>query len=152
VVGVDALLYRRVVRTDRIRAYVSERATWNGADAARRALALARPFVESPMETRLRLIAVLDGLPHPEVQYDVFDPDGRVVARLDLAYPRHRVALEYDGDHHRERDTFRRDAVRLNRLHLLGWVVLRFTADDVLRNPARTVAQIRAALSRSLAA
>ena len=42
----------------------------------------------------------------------------------------------------------RHDAVRLNRLRLLGWTVLRFTADDVLRNPDRMVAQVRAALKR----
>jgi hypothetical protein len=147
VVGVDALLYRGVVRPDRLSAYASEHATWSGARAALRAISLARPFVESPMETRLRLIPVLGGLPEPVVQYDVFDRDHRVVARLDLAYPEKRLALEYDGDHHRERDTFRRDAVRLNRLHLMGWTVLRFTADDVLRHPARVLAVVRASLS-----
>jgi hypothetical protein len=147
VVGLDALFFRQVVRPDRLRAYVTEHARWNRSGAARRALTLARPFVESPMETRLRLIAVLGGLPEPLVQYDVFDRDGRLVARLDLAYPKRRLALEYDGDHHRERDTFRRDAVRLNRLTLLGWTVLRFTADDVLRNPGKTLTVMRAALS-----
>jgi hypothetical protein len=35
------------------------------------------------------------------------------VARLDLAYPKRRVGIEYDGDHHRDRATFRHDAVRL---------------------------------------
>jgi hypothetical protein len=147
VVGLDALLYQRVVRPESLRAYIEQHAVWNGAGAARRALALARPFVESVMETRLRLAVVLDDLPEPTVQYEVFDPAGRPVGRLDLAYPKFRVGLEYDGEHHRERDTFQRDAVRLNRLHLLGWRVLRFTADDVLRNPDRMLAQIRAALS-----
>ena len=42
---------------------------------------------------------------------------------------------------------FQHDAVRLNRLRLLDWTVLRFTADDVLRNPDRMLAQIRAALN-----
>jgi very-short-patch-repair endonuclease len=40
------------------------------------------------------------------------------------------------------------DAARHNRLRLLGWTVLRFTADDVLRNPARVVNQVRAAISK----
>ena len=142
VVGVDALLYRRVVRPDALACYIEEHATWNRVGAARRALRLARTDVESPMESRLRVTVVLGGLPEPVVQYEVFD-GGRFVARLDLAYPEYRVGLEYDGDHHRERDTFQRDAVRLNRLHLLGWTVLRFTADDVLRNPGRMLAQIR---------
>ncbi|GAA0900082.1 hypothetical protein GCM10009557_76190 [Virgisporangium ochraceum] len=147
VVGVDALLKVRAVHPAALADYIEEHAGWQGTNAARRAVALARPYVESPMETRLRLIPVLGGLPEPVVQYEVYDGVGHLVARLDLAYPEHRLGLEYDGDHHRERDTFRRDAVRLNRLNLLGWTVLRFTADDVLRNPDRTLAHIRAALA-----
>jgi hypothetical protein len=147
VVGVDALLAQCLVRSADVRAYIEDRATWNGAGAARRALQLARPFVESPMESRLRLAVVLGGLPEPVVQYEVVNRDGVFVARLDLAYPQRRVGLEYDGDHHRDRTTFQRDAVRLNQLHLLGWTVLRFTADDVLRNPDRMLAQIRDALA-----
>jgi very-short-patch-repair endonuclease len=69
---------------------------------------------------------------------------GHFLARLDLAYPARRLGLEYDGDHHRDRVTFQRDIRRLNRLRLLGWTVLRFTADDVLRNPDRVVAYVRA--------
>jgi hypothetical protein len=147
VIGMDALLHQRVVKPDALHAYIEEHAGWQGINAARRALGLARPLVESPMETRLRLTVMAGGLPEPSVQHEVFDHGGHLVARLDLAYPGQRVALEYDGDHHRERDTFQRDAVRLNRLHLMGWTVLRFTADDVLRNPDRMLAQIRTALS-----
>jgi hypothetical protein len=147
VVGLDAMLFRRAVKPDALRAYLDAHAGWTGVRAAAAALALARQDVESPMETRLRLAIVLAGLPEPMVQYDVLTPGGRFVARLDLAYPKRRVGLEYDGDHHRDRDTFRFDAVRLNRLRLLDWSVLRFTADDVLRNPDRMLAQIRAALN-----
>lgn len=146
VTALDALLFQRVVSTEALAAYVDSHAGWTGVRAARQALELARPFVESPMETRVRLDIVLSGLPEPAVQYEVWDPNGHFVARLDLAYPARRVGLEYDGDHHRERATFRHDAVRLNRLKLLGWTVLRFTADDVLHNPGRMLAQIRAAL------
>jgi hypothetical protein len=147
VVGLDALLFRRVITPDKLLTYLAGRPRWTGVRAARAALDLARVDVESPMETRLRLAIVHGGLPEPIVQYDVLSPRGRFVARLDLAYPKQRVGLEYDGDHHRERTTFQQDAVRLNRLRLLDWTVLRFTADDVLRNPDRMLAQIRAALN-----
>ena len=147
VIGLDALLFRRVVTEDALRAYLARHPRWAGVRAAARALALARVDVESPMETRLRLGIVLSGLPEPVVQYDVLDRRGHFVARLDLAYPKKRVGLEYDGDHHRDKATFRHDAVRLNRLRLLDWTVLRFTADDVLRNPDRMLAQIRAVLN-----
>jgi hypothetical protein len=112
----------------------------------RQCASLARPHVESPMETRMRLRLITDGLPEPTIQHTVLDHRGLFVARLDLAYERLRIGLEYDGDHHRERDTFRYDAARLNRLRLLGWTILRFTAADVLRFPERMIAQVRAAL------
>jgi very-short-patch-repair endonuclease len=35
---------------------------------------------------------------------------------------------------------------RLNALRAAGWLVLRFTADDVLRQPDRTARQIAAAI------
>ena len=98
------------------------------------------------MESRTRLCIVGAGLPEPAIQYTVVDGSGRFVARLDLAYERLRIGIEYEGDHHRERDTFRHDAARLNRLHLLGWTILRFTAADVLRFPERLIAQVRDAL------
>ena len=92
---------------------------------------------------------MLAGLSGPLVQFDVLDRAGRFVARVDLPYPELRLAIEYDGDHHRERGTFRRDVARLDALRLCGWTVLRFTADDVLRHPARVVAQVRACLIAS---
>jgi len=93
----------------------------------------------------VRLVVVRAGLPEPTTQHTVLDRDGGFVGRLDLAYEKERVGLEYDGDHHRERETFRRDAARLNRLRLAGWTVLRFTADD-LRHPSRLAHQVREAL------
>jgi hypothetical protein len=148
VVALDALLYQRTVRD--LRAVAAERAGSRGWRRFETAAGLARPDVESPMESRTRLILVLGGLPEPSVQCVVRDRAGTVVARLDLAYEALRIGIEYDGDHHRDRDTFRRDAVRQNRLRLLGWTVLRFTADDVLRNPARVLAQVCAAISTSI--
>ncbi len=88
------------------------------------------------METRTRLVIVDSGLPRPVAQYVIRDSEGRFIARVDLAYPVERVALEYEGDHHRERATFRRDIARVNALTTLGWIVIRVTADDIYRNPS----------------
>jgi very-short-patch-repair endonuclease len=140
VVGLDALLRRSATHLDQVRAHLKTKPGWPGVKNAITALALANPLAESPMETRLRLILVDAGLPCPAVQHRV----GRY--RLDLAYPKLKVAIEYDGDHHRDRVTFRRDVARLNALRAAGWTVLRFTADDVLRNPTRIIAQVTAVL------
>jgi len=145
VVALDALLHQRVIKPDALRAIADERLGRPGVLAFRAAAALARTGAESPMETRLRLLLVAGGLPEPVLQHEVFGGDGWLIARLDLAYRDLRLGLEYDGDHHRDREVFRRDAVRLNRLRLRGWTVLRFTADDVLRHPERVVEQVRVA-------
>jgi hypothetical protein len=113
------LLYRRAVTVEALADFVGRHRNFNGVRRAQRAIALARPDVESPMESRVRVRLVLAGLPEPAVQHDVYDRAGGFVARLDLAYPWAGVGAEYDGDHHRERVTFQRDAVRLNRLRLL---------------------------------
>jgi very-short-patch-repair endonuclease len=146
VIGVDALLNTGHLSLPALIRYAEERRGWTGAERARRVLGLAVPGAESPMETRLRLILRLAGLPSPAVQY----PVRAAGARLDLAYPQIKLAIEYDGDHHRERGQFQRDVARLNRLRLLGWTVLRFTADDVLRHPDRVVEQVKAALGPHL--
>ncbi|MEU5948285.1 DUF559 domain-containing protein [Micromonospora sp. NPDC047465] len=129
-----------------LRAYADARPGWPGLPLLREVLALAEPLAESPMETRLRLLLLDAGLPPATAQHDVRDAAGRFVGRVDLAWPGLRVAVEYDGDHHRERTHFRQDVARLNALRAVGWVVLRFTADDVLRHPDRTVALVAQAL------
>jgi len=146
VLGVDALLTARLVTLDDLDNYLPATIGRPGRSRLLAVRDLASPGAESPMETRTRLIIVTDGLPPPVLQHQVYDQDGRFIARLDLAYPEWMIGIEYDGDHHRERDVFRRDAERLNQLQLAGWRILRFTADDVLRHPRRLVARIRALL------
>lgn len=71
---------------------------------------------------------------------------------VDALWPQERVVVEADGWRwHLDRTSFARDREKANRLQLAGYVVLRFTHDDVVRRPARTAAAIRAALdARSL--
>lgn len=41
------------------------------------------------------------------------------------------VAVEYDGQHHREDDkTYRKDIIRLEYLASVGWTVVRVVKDD----------------------
>ncbi len=55
---------------------------------ARRVVRYVREGVDSPMETRLRLLLVLAGLPEPKVNHLIRDEWGAVLRRLDLATPR----------------------------------------------------------------
>jgi hypothetical protein len=120
-----------------------------GCRQLRRAVELADPLAESAMETRLRLVLVLGGLPPPVCQYRVRDGSGHVLARVDMAYPRARLALEYDGRHHFDDLNSRRDRHRDLLLDELGWHTMRFTEDDVLVTPADTLRRVAARLNRS---
>ncbi|MHB1613327.1 MAG: DUF559 domain-containing protein [Actinomycetes bacterium] len=113
---------------------------------ARRALSLVRTGVRSPMETRTRLVLVLGGLPCPEINVDLRDEFGQFLACVDLFYRPARVVLEYEGDHHRDRETFRYDLARRNLLTRHGYRVLHVVDRDVFVQPHRLVDETRLAL------
>ncbi|EZP26083.1 DUF559 domain-containing protein [Microbacterium oleivorans] len=97
-----------------------------GQAALEAALSDVRVGAESPAETRLRLVLCAAGLPEPALNLTLRAPDGRFVARLDLAYERSRVAVEYDGRQHAEdRAQFERDADRWHDIRAQGWVLVR---------------------------
>jgi Protein of unknown function (DUF559) len=148
VVALDAMLRQAKLSPAALLSYLTDHAWWPGVASARSAFSLADGLAESPMETRMRLVIVESDLPMPVAQFRIFSGK-RFVARVDFAYEQYKLALEYDGDYHRERTTFRFDMERQREMFHLGWRVLRFNADDVLRFPDRMLAEIRAALRRS---
>ena len=129
VVYIDAMLSWRLVRRNDLVAYGEARANTRGVRAFERAVALADPGAESPQESRLRARLVLAGVPRPVTQY-VIERAGAFVARVDLAWPDCRVAVEYDGVWHAGSDEqIHHDRQRLNELVATGeWVVLHVTA------------------------
>jgi hypothetical protein len=110
-------------------------------------LLLADARSGSPMESVLRWLVHEAGLPRPVLQHVVTTGAGEPVGEVDLAWPRQRVLVEFDGDLHRDRRTFVDDLRRQNGLVLAGWIVLRFSSADVLRRPAWVIATIRTALA-----
>ncbi|ORM32829.1 DUF559 domain-containing protein [Williamsia sp. 1135] len=103
------------------------------------ALKLADPLSESPWETRVRLILVDEDFHGFVLQYEVMC--GRY--RLDAAWPHLKVAVEYDGEHHRSAQQHAHDLERWNRLRAEGWVVVTVTASNIRRGRDEFVAQLR---------
>lgn len=125
----------------------ADRSSGRGARLARRAARLVRPGVDSPQETRLRLLLVLAGLPEPEVNIILRDSDGGWVYRLDLGYQQHLVAVEYDGRQHAEsRAQWTKDIARREALEGRGWRMIVVLGDDLFIHPDRTIARVAAAL------
>jgi very-short-patch-repair endonuclease len=145
VVVADAALHSGKLRPDELRSWAVSRVGYRGIQNLRRVLTLVDAAAESPMESRLRTLLVLAGLPRPRAQIAIHDRWGRFVGRPDLYYERERLGIEYDGGVHR--DALAEDNRRQNRLLNAGVRLLRFTAGDVLRNPDFVVSQVRAMLN-----
>lgn len=143
VVVADALTHLGRTTTAELRTYFAGQHRLRNLRIGAALLDDVEPLAESPMESRTRLAIVQAGLPRPLAQYDVRAPSGVFVARVDLAYPDLRIAIEYDGAWHwkqRRDDDRRRDALRA-----LGWTVLVYSADDVYGSPDRIASDVAAA-------
>lgn len=141
----DAALHRRMVGKGQLHLWIDAHRGFRGIGVLRQALVLADHRAESPMETRLRLLFVLAGLPRPSVQVRLYDSRALLLARPDLYYPIHRLAIEYDGATHRH--SLAADNRRQNRLLEAGYRLLRFAAEDVLTTPQETVRTVCRALA-----
>lgn len=117
-----------------------------GARVARQALALVREGAESRRETLLRLVLLSASLPAPELNVEVVDAAG-LIGRIDLLYPRWKVAVEYEGDHHRtDRAQWDRDLLRYERLVAAGWTPVRIAGTSFDGDPVACADRVRRAL------
>ena len=102
---------------------------------------------QSPRETWLRLLLVRAGFPRPHTQIPVFDDFGRARYFLDMGWEDVMIAVEYDGDHHRDRTVFGSDIVRSEFIAYRGWTHIRVVAGT---HPADIVNRVRRAWSSSV--
>ena len=145
VVVLDRMRALGLVTADALGDEVERRAGWRGVRAARRAVELSADGVQSPQETRLRLLWVATGLPVPRCNAVLREPDGRFVARVDLLDPVSGLVGEYDGSTHASAARRSADARRQERLEALGLVVVRASAADLATPTARARWQARLA-------
>jgi hypothetical protein len=147
VIRLDALRHATNVTRDEVMALADRHSGARGSVQLRDALALSDAGSESPQETRTRLLLVATGLPHPNTQIEVRDSAGRFVARVDMGWPKHKVAVEFDGAQHwtdpRQRS---RDIDRIAELNALGWIVVRVSGEMLRDRPSVVVQRVRAAL------
>lgn len=113
----------------------------------RRALSRARTGASSRPETHMRLIGIDAGLPEPELDYDIVVDEG-FIACNDMAYPHLKLAFEYDGAMHRDKDRFVHDIDRSTRMHDVGWEDLHLATPHVLGDPSEGARRMVAAYKR----
>jgi very-short-patch-repair endonuclease len=139
--ALDVLLRRCLVNERELRA-AADSLAGRGCRRAREAVELADPRAESQPESALRVVLALAGI-GTIPQFTVRTAEGRFVARVDLALPELKLAIEYDGAWHGEALQLSKDRRRMNALTAAGWTVLYVTAAD-MRDPVALVAKVRA--------
>ncbi len=124
--AVDDVLCRRLVSLDELRRRAGSKAlravleAWNGD---------ALPAGVAEMRVVRELLAA--GLPQPVRQHEI-RVAGELAARVDLAYPDQRLAIELDGFRwHAGRGPFRSDRRRRNRIEAAGWRLLQTAPEDI---------------------
>ncbi|WP_285249932.1 hypothetical protein [Pseudarthrobacter sp. fls2-241-R2A-168] len=113
-----------------LRLLIRQHPNMKGVEKARLALDEMRVGSDSFPETFLRL-AILDAhLPEPELQLRL-DPDDPRSPATDLGYRKYRIAVQYDGEHHRSREQQSRDNRRDEFFINAGWSYFKPNADDL---------------------
>ncbi|MEE6136714.1 DUF559 domain-containing protein [Mycobacterium sp. 050128] len=143
VAGIDALAKAAEVKAADVELLARRYAGRRGIARARRAADLFDAGAQSPKESWLRVVLIEAGLPRPQTQIPVLDEFGGVFAYLDLGWEHIKVAVEYDGEQHRnDRRQYTWDIRRQERLERRGWIVVRVVAGD---RPGDIVRRVRSA-------
>lgn len=147
--GLDAFRRLHGLRPDELNAMAQDRFRGRrGVIQARNLISHSDPRAESIRESWVRITIIDAGLPVPDVQVWI-TVDGVPTYRLDLAYPRKRIAVEYDGfePHEATEELIRQTEERRAWLRAHGWTVI------VVRNGEftgkgleRWIGELRAAL------
>lgn len=143
----DAILQVRHPRStlQRIRAAAARYEGRRGTRTIAAALPMLDGRAESAPESEIRVALITAGVSAPEVGFPIRIAGALV--HVDLAWPARRVAIEYEGDHHRtERSQWHYDIRRYDALADLGWTVVRATAADY-RDPRRLIDRVQRAAS-----
>jgi len=146
VAAIDALTNATEVKMADVELLVGRYPGRRGVERARVSLDLVDAGSQSPKETWLRLVLVQAGLPRPQTQIPVLDEFGDVIAYLDMGWEDVKVAVEYDGEQHRnDRRQYTWDIRRLEAVERRGWTLVRVVAGD---QPVDILRRVRAARAR----
>jgi hypothetical protein len=146
VIAGDAMVRAKLFTSHELRRFCVATKRWHSR-RARRGAAYVRDGVDSPMETRLRMLLVLAGLPEPEVNHKIRDAQGWVLRRLDLSYPALLLIIEYDGRQHAEdRDQWESDIDRREELDEQQWRLIVVGSSGIFKDPERTIVRVARAL------
>jgi hypothetical protein len=118
-----------------------------GAVRMREALPLLRQGASSRPETHLRLELMACGLPEPLLDVEIRTSTGALLGISEMAFPRWRTVVEYEGDHHRTlKSQWNRDIEKYDAYRVAGWQVVRITAEHLYGDGPSAGRRVRDAL------
>jgi hypothetical protein len=136
IIAADQLLRAGWTDLTTLDAYLGRLRRIRGLRLARRTVPQLEPRADSPPESRLRMLIVDNGFPRPVANEDVFGSACGWIARPDLAYPKLKIAIEYEGRHHQEDPAqYDRDIHRDRDLRRDGWIVNRYHSRILFQTP-----------------
>ncbi len=142
---IDALARAQHISTASLVAHVTRHEGEPGSRIAQSVLSKADPRAESPPESQVRVQlhdAGMTFIPQWNIVHNGF-----FIARVDLALPALKLAVEYDGQWHADPHQLARDRARLRALNAAGWYVYPITAADT-RNMPSLIADLRRVIAR----
>lgn len=125
----DALMWNQHYAIDDVLALAERHPRARGVIQLRELLPLVDGGAASPRESAIRLALIDHGFPRPETQIPVL-AGTKPIAFLDMGWEEYGVAVEYDGDHRKDRAQYVKDIARLRMLEERGWSVIRVFAED----------------------
>lgn len=157
VVTADAALHRGLIDEAELKELALWQSDWPGSRNAGRVVRFADGASESVGESRGRVKISSVGLPEPELQVEVVDEVGTLVARVDYLFRAQRTIGEFDGRMKYRTGTaganveevLWREKLREDALRALGYEVVRFTWADLERAPAEFRRRFLAAFARA---
>lgn len=141
--AVDDALAKRLVDFEGLLVILDEvgRKGRTGVGPLRKSLAERSDVPSTVLEAEFERLIRRYGLREPVYQYELRDPSGRFVGRIDAAYPDLRIAIELDSAGTRaKREALQYDVARQNRIVECGFLPLRYTWADTVGRPERTAA------------
>lgn len=151
---VDAALGRNLTTYSRVRA------AWDRAGHVRGGRLLAAAL--EPFSGNVRLGSEKEafvlrrihqwGLPAPVCQYEIRDPTGRFLARVDFGWPAWRFGVEYEGDEHHSPRRWGRDGRRLRAVESIGWRIEQADRGDFRPSASRLRGLLAGVLGQAAAA
>ncbi|SDS41717.1 PDDEXK family nuclease [Microlunatus soli] len=152
VVFADAMAHFAGVGGRELVQYADDHPAWPGVDQARCAARLMDGGVLSPWESRLRCCYLLEaGLPARILLNVPVFAGGREIGWPDIFDPEAALAVEFDGEHHRDLEQHHRDNIREEAFEDANVTVVRADSLDLRSGRQAFIQRVRNGYVRGLA-